>query len=167
MNKGMMYRDGRCVMCGVASEAGSDTPRPHGDGCPGGVVERLAYSVTAKFWRPDDGDADWSVCGPDAVEAAAKAAHRLFNCGCRPRHTVTLDVALAAGVDGGAARKTFALEIERLDAEEKRDREERRRSAFERRRSEDIAALEAEREDLKPEAYDRKLRIINERKMAT
>ncbi len=150
MNKEILYNGDVCKLCGFGH-------RDHADDCPGRMIDGATFEVTYEgprclrsccgYIEGSAAGATLEECVTDAAESLTEAArHR-----CEARLVYVLDVPiddlvtakLAALHDAKVAKRKAA----ELAAEQTRRENERTRA---------LAALEAERGDLTPEAYERR-----------
>lgn len=157
MNKNLLYGEGgQCKLCG-----GSRTQ--HENDCPGPVINSLALRVSFRWdecFKGCCGGGSSYVLVETPEEAVQRIAHYL-----EATEAVTVTVTgteyeagcpWAMKVHTSDVREAWDL-VKKKKAEEERVEEEKVRASQEEEfKQSALKDLEAEREDLKPEAYDRR-----------
>jgi len=148
MNKNLMYVDGICKICG-------ETNHEHANDCPGAVIESLTFRGTYEgpnCGRGCCGYTEGEVSGATVQEVFDRCVEGLVNSEAISYHC---NISMVSSCDLEYPDIADAVNARR---KEQHDRELAERAAATRRQK--LAKLEAEKADLTPEAYERRLAAI-------
>lgn len=158
INTKLIYdEDGFCRLCSRQSD-------DHTDECPGSILHKLRYEVIysgRNCSRGCCGTASGSNTGDTLMEAATATAQDVSECvsyHVEARMVVDLDDDIKALVRAEAQRLSDQKRAEE-EAEEARDRIRVNTDQF----NWAVQLLEAERGDLTPEAYERRMRELRDK----
>jgi hypothetical protein len=148
MNKSLMYAEGIYKICGEANQE-------HTNDCPGAVIESLTFRGT--YEGPNCGR---GCCGYTEGEVSGETVQEVFDrCveGLVNSEAITFhcNISMVSGCDLEYPDITDAVNAKR---KEQQDRKLAVRAASVRQQK--LAKLEAEKADLTPEAYERRLSAI-------
>lgn len=161
MNKALMYSpSGLCIMCGADRERSS-----HEDDCPGKVVEDLVFAVRysgSHCTRGCCGSSEGEVTSTESFEACVAELVGATSQHVRPYYECRLSAEQYFDI-GPLVTAERARQRSEKETKERQAREVQAQRDFDAQKSRDFAVLTAEKNDLTPEAYDRRWREIEER----